>query len=110
MEDNVYSFLKAATDKGMKIKIPPTPKFRKANDISKESLEPVKSFIFDYARDIVRVDIYTETGFVNLTYIDSETGTVYNKLEMDYTSVHQFMQCMTEIERMISGKDSRKPE
>ncbi len=106
----VINFVKIAIEKGKEIRIPPTKSFNRVVDVTKDTdLEEIKSYIFEFAHEVVKVDLYTESEFVAFIYMDKETKKPYQKFEMDYTSFHQMIYCFQEIEKRIIS-DTGKPE
>lgn len=101
MDKKVVSFIEAAAVRGLELKIPPASKVERVTDVSKADAEDKEAFLFDFARDLVRVEFSKDNDFLTFTYYDKPTNQEWNKLELDFTSLHQFIYCLQYIEKHL---------
>lgn len=93
---NVISFVAKAVEKGVSLNLPAQEDL---TPLETESLpdEAVDVYVFTFADDIVRVEIYRESEYIEVKYYDKETNSKWRHLEMDSMALGMLIHCIKEI-------------
>lgn len=107
--NNVISFIAKAFEKGRPLHLPKQEGIIPDTEIAMNFEEEVDVFIFQFANDIVRLEIYKETEMIEVKYYDKESHVLWKSLELDAMSLGMLMHCFKEIVR-INGNDDREEQ
>lgn len=107
MDNNVISFVQKAQEKGRVLQVPPRV-LPKGLDISREDVETVHTFTYEYPNEIVRIDLNLEGQYITATFVDKPSQSIYNQVELDYQSMHELIETIQDIQKRLSGEDTNR--
>lgn len=107
-DNNVISFIAKAIEKGRPLHLPKQEGITPDSEIAMNFEEEVDVFVFQFAHDIIRFEIFKETEMIEVKYYDKETHNKWKHLELDAMSLGMLIHCLKEIVRINENGNTKE--